>query len=498
MVTTEQRSKIDAIWQAFYDGGMSLAPTIVDQLCVLMFLKMLDDKQAKIEANALTLHITPNQSQLTFKDGDFKDQDAGISIPYEKLRWRNFKNLNGKDMSHVIKDYCYPFIKTLHGSSEDVFSQFLLDVTYGLDGKEDILVKVVDILSTMDFTDNDVMGDFFEHLIEGRINGQFRTPRHIIDMMVAMVKPRLGERIIDPAMGTAGFLIESAKYIKENQGTELLNREHKQWFSDKEFSGVDTEKTMTRIGCMNLLFHDVAHPNLGIQSLLVEQNNAPYLGQFDVVLANPPFAGSLDKDMTDARLLAITKTSKTELLFLALFDKLLKIGGRCASIVPDGVLFGGSTAHVNLRKELVENQHLIAVVSMPSGIFNPYAGVKTSFLVFEKTNHGGTDKVWFYQMEGDGYTLNIKRDPDPDHNDCPDVLKRFADLKNESSRTREDKSFFVGIQELRDNSYDLSFSKYHQIHRDPVTCRSSQEIIQDIKTLNSNIVSDLSELEKLL
>lgn len=498
MVTTEFKNKINAIWQAFYDGGMSLPQTIVDQLCVLMFIKMLDDKQSKTESKAYQLGIEPKQDQLTFKKGDWENSDTKVKIPYEYLRWKNFKNLNPKDLSNSIKNYCYPFIKQLNKDSDDVFSNFLTDVTYAFDGKEDVLVKVVDILSTLDFTDNDVMGDFFEHLIDGRLNGQFRTPRHIIDIMVNMTKPRLKERIIDPAMGTAGFLIESAKYIKEHQREELLNKSNRQFFSEAEFSGVDTEPTMTRIGCMNLLFHDVAKPTLGIQSLLIEQNNADYIGKYDVVLANPPFSGSLDKDLTDSRLLAVTKTSKTELLFVALFTKLLKIGGRCASIVPDGVLQSTSNAHKALRQELIDNQHLIAIVSMPSGVFQPYSGVKTSFLLFEKTNNGGTDKVWFYEMHGDGYTLDAKRDRDEKNDDCQDVINRFDNLAAEESRTRYDQSFLVPVQEIIDNDYDLSFNKYKKVKREVKTYRSSTEIIQDIESTAEQINKDLVELKKML
>lgn len=256
------------------------------------------------------------------------------------MRWSNFKHLNPNELSKRVRDYCYPFIKTLSESSDDVFSKFLGDVTYGFDGKQDVLVKVVDMMSSIDFTDNDAMGDFFEHLIDGKLNGQFRTPRHIIDMMVEMIKPQLHDKIIDPAMGTAGFLIESAKYIKEHNKEELLNKENRKFFSENQFAGVDTEPVMTRIGCMNLMFHDVTKPSLGTSSLLIEQNNAKHIGQYDIVLANPPFKGSLDADLTDPRILAVTKTGKTELLFVALFTKLLKVGGKCASIVPDGVLFG--------------------------------------------------------------------------------------------------------------------------------------------------------------
>lgn len=216
MITPEERTKINTIWQAFYDGGMSVASTIVDQLCVLMYIKMLDDKQKTIEYQARVLKISPDESKLTFKSGDWENPESKIKIPYEKLRWSNFSSLSSDKMATVIKDHVYPFIKNLHVNSNDVFSKFLSDVTFGFDGKHEVLQKVVDSMSSIDFTNNDTMGDFFENMIDGKLNGQFRTPRHIIDMMVAMVNPQLGYKIIDPAMGTAGFLVGAAKYIKEN------------------------------------------------------------------------------------------------------------------------------------------------------------------------------------------------------------------------------------------------------------------------------------------
>lgn len=498
MVTAEQRKLIDDIWQAFYNGGMSVSSTIVDQLCVLMFIKMLDDRQSKIESRALKLHIEPKEETLTFKSGDWSNPDTGVKIPYSYLRWQNFKNLNAKELSIRVKEYCYPFIKSLNSNTDDVFSKFIGDVTYGFDGKQDILVKVVDMMSNIDFTDNDAMGDFFEHLIDGKLNGQFRTPRHIIDMMVEMIKPQLNEKIIDPAMGTAGFLIESAKYIKEHNKDELLNKENKRFFIEEQFAGVDTEPVMTRIGCMNLLFHDVSKPYLGTSSLLLEQNNSQLLGKFDVILANPPFKGSLDADMTDPRILAVTKTGKTELLFVALFTKLLKMGGRCASIIPDGVLFGSSSAHISLRRDLIENQRLIAVVSMPAGVFQPYSGVKTSFIVFEKNGRGTSDDVWFYNMEGDGFTLDAKRLVDNEHNDCSDVVNRFNNLENEKTRTRYEKSFFVSPEEIRKANYDLTFNKYRLFEKKEIVFRSSKDILNDIENNNNEITKMIKSLKEKL
>lgn len=502
MITPEERKTIDNIWQAFYDGGMSVASTIIDQLCVLMYIKMLDDKQNHIEHNARVLNIKPNEASLIFKSGDWTNPETGLTIPYSKLRWGNFSSLSSDNMAKVIKEYVYPFIKNLHKDSSDVFSNFLSDVTFGFDGKHEVLQKVVDNMKSIDFTDNDTMGDFFENMIDGKLNGQFRTPRHIIDMMVAMVNPQLGDKIIDPAMGTAGFLVGAAKYIKKNNKEVLLNKENKKFFSEEQFAGTDTEPIMTRIACMNLLFHDVEKPNLSTKSYLIADNNEKHMGQYDVVLANPPFKGSLDFDSTDSRILSVTKAKKTELLFVALFTKLLKVGGTCASIIPDGVLFGTSKAHIALRKELLDRQHLKAVISMPAGIFQPYSGVKTSFVVFEKIDSSlnvfGTEKVWFYGMEGDGYTLDVKRNPDPDHDDCKDVLCRFSNLEAEKERSRFDKSFFVSAAEIRKNGYDLTFNKYKQNVKEKKIYRTSKEINDDLLSNEKDIIYSLNNIRKML
>lgn len=494
MVTTEQKNKIESIWQAFYNGGMSVQTTIVDQLCVLMYLKMLDDKQSKMEASATAINEKLKESLKIFKKGDWENPETNIKIPYDDLRWSNFKNLNAVELPKRIRDYCFPFIKNLTKDNSDVFAKFLSDVSYGFDGKQEVLVKVVDMMSDIDFTDNDAMGDFFEHLIDGKINGQFRTPRHIIDMMVNMVQPVITDYIIDPAMGTAGFLIETAKYLKSKYKKELLNIDNKKFFQTEQFTGVDTESVMARIGCMNLIFHDCLHPDLSTRSLLIEENNKNYINKFDVVLANPPFAGSLDSSTTDSNLLAITNTRKTELLFVALFIRLLKIGGKCASIVPDGVLTGDKNAFISVKKNLVEEQKLKAVVSLPANVFQPYSGVKTSFIIFEKTGNGGTDNVWFYEMEGDGYTLDAQRNPDPEHDDCEDVVKRYNNLDKEKNRTRYDKSFLVPIDEIRANNYDLSFKKYKQVKRENIEYRKPREILKDLKKLNALYDKTFEEL----
>lgn len=325
-------------------------------------------------------------------------------------------------------------------------------------------------------------------------------------MAVNMMKPKIGEKIIDPAMGTAGFIIESAKYIKENQKAEMLNVEKQKIFNNSMFYGCDNDDNMARIGYMNCLLHGIKNPTITIDSLLENENAKDYIGIFDLVLANPPFSGSLVESATNGKILGITKTKKTELLFVALMSMLLKPGGRCMTIVPDGVLFGSDNGHKNLRIELIDKQKLIGVVSMPNGIFSAPskkgsaskgAGVKTSFLIFEKTNKGGTDKVWFYDMKNDGYTLDAKRQP-IDGSDIPDIVSRFNNLAQENNRTRKDQSFFVPVDEIRNNDYDLTINKYKVVEREKKLYRSSSEILADIKAQREETDSILEEIEELL
>ena len=364
-------------------------------------------------------------------------------------------------MANRIKNYVFPFIKSLGKEESDdesdiqeltVFSRFAQNISYGFDEKERLLTTVVDKLSDpeIDFSNLDIMGDFYEYLLDGKMTGQFRTPRHIIELANELIKPKLGEKIIDPACGSSGFPIGAALYIKKHQERELVNVSNKRLFSNDTFWGVDNDKMMARISVMNLLLHGIKKPHISTDSLLESENAKDFVGKFDVVEANPPFAGSLVESATNGSLLTIANTKKTELLFVALFTKLLKVGGRCISIVPDGVLFGSSKAHVGLRTELIDKQKLIAVISMPSGIFQPYSGVKTSYIIFQKTNRGGTDRVWFYDMTADGYSLDAKRTP-INENDIPDIISRFNNLSAEESRKRTEKSFFVAVNEIKEN-----------------------------------------------
>lgn len=514
MITGTLKSKIDAIWQDFYNENMAQTNDIVNQLTTLMFIKMLDDRQNAIEAQASIIGIEPRQDDLVFKKGNYKNYDIvngervlKFEIPYEELRWKNFKNLNSYDLAKRLKDYVYPFIKDTDVVSLGDFPRFAKKLSFGFDDKERLLTSVVDKLSDpeLDFTNTDLMGDVYEYMCGSGISGQYRTPRHIIDMAVEIIKPKLGEKIIDPAMGTAGFLIESAKFIKEHQKGELMNIQKSKLFSTGMFFGCDNDGNMARIGYMNSVLHGIKAPAISTDSLLENENAKDYLNHFDVVLANPPFAGSLVESALNGKILSITKTTKTELLFVALMIMLLKPGGRCMTIVPDGVLFGSSKAHKQLRTEIIDKHKLIGVISMPSGIFSAPskkgsaskgAGVKTSFIIFEKTNNGGTKDVWFYDMRNDGFTLDVKRTPIEGSN-IPDIIARFNNLDAEYDRTRLDQSFMVSVDEIRANDYDLTFNKYKEIKREKKIYRSSAEIIEDIKTSlheSEELMAQISEM----
>lgn len=481
---------------------------------MLMFAKMLDDKQNAVEAQAAVLGIEPDNAELTFKKGNYVNytvrngqKEENFRIPYAELRWKNFKNLNSMDLSNRLKSYVIPFIKDPNNKAVGKFADYAKKYTYGFDDKERLLTTVVDKLSDdeLNFTNTDLMGDVYEYMCGSGVSGQFRTPRHIIDMAVDMIKPRIGEKLIDPAMGTAGFLIESAKYIQKSQAEELMNTENKKKFTSQMFYGCDNDSNMARIGYMNCILHGIKNPFISIDSLLEHENAKQLLGKFDVVLQNPPFSGSLVKSATNGRILSISNTSKTELLFVSLMIMLLKVGGRGMSIVPDGVLFNENKAYLSLRKELVDRQKLIAVISMPQGIFSAPtkkgsaskgAGVKTSYILFQKTDNGGTDKVWFYDMQNDGFTLDAKRSPIEGSN-IPDILSRYEHLTKEKSRTRTDQSFLVPVDEIREKGYNLTFNKYRQFAKEETLYRKTEDILKDIEESCAKSIKNLTILKGL-
>ena len=351
----------------------------------------------------------------------------------------------------------------------------------------------------MELGEEDSKGDLYEYLLSkvatAGTNGQFRTPRHIIKMMVELVKPNPSDIICDPAMGSAGFLVEAQEYLREREADLFLNKELREHFNNDMFYGFDMDRTMLRIGAMNMLLHGVDNPKIEYRDSLSENNTDKE--KYTLVLANPPFKGSLDYESVSADLLKACKTKKTELLFLALFIRMLKSGGRAAVIVPDGVLFGSSKAHKQIRKEIIDNHKLEAVISMPSGVFKPYAGVSTAILVFTKTGAGGTDQVWFYDMKADGYSLDDKRQP-IEENDIEDIIKRFHDRENEKERKRTEQSFFVDVDEIRENDFDLSINKYKEIVYEPVEYDPPEVILDRIDELEKEIQDNMAELRKLL
>ena len=491
MITGEIKNRIDAIWDTYWVGGITNPMSVLEQMTYLFFMKMIDDAQLKKEAEANILGV--NITNPTFKDGLWHNPETDNDVPYNSLRWHVFKNMEATQMFNTIRNDAFAFIKNLNEGKSSAYSRFMRDAVFLIQNPR-TLTKIVDGVDALDMTNRDAMGDVYEYIL-GKMaasgnNGQFRTPRHIIRMMVELMQPTLKDEICDPAMGSAGFIVESAKYIAEHYKQELLKKENAEHFRGSMFHGFDTDSTMLRIGAMNLMLHGVEEPDVAYRDSLSSSNNDTE--KYTLCLANPPFAGSVDSEDINKSLLAITNTKKTELLFVSLFIRMLQTGGRCASIVPDGVLFGNSNAHVALRKELVENHTLRAVISMPSGVFQPYSGVSTAILIFTKTGAGGTDKVWFYDMQADGYSLDQKR-TEVEENDIPDVVARFNNLKAEEQRTRKDKSFLVPVEEIRSNDYVLSINKYKEVEREKVEYDSTEVIQGRIEALESEIAAAINE-----
>jgi len=496
MITGEIKNRIDGIWDTFWTGGITNSITILEQMTYLFFMKMLDDSQVKREAAANLLGGTINDP--VFKAGAWHNPDTDRDVPYSNLRWHNFVNFEAEKMYQTISKDAFIFIKNLNEGKESAYSRFMESATFLIPNPR-TLVKIVEGVDKLDMNNRDTMGDVYEYILSKMAatgnNGQFRTPRHIIRMMVELMQPTLKDTICDPAMGSAGFIVESAKYITEHYKQELLKKENADHYKNRMLHGFDTDQTMLRIGAMNLMLHGVDNPDIEYKDSLSTDNTDTE--RYTLCLANPPFAGSIDKEAISKSLLAISNTKKTELLFVALFTRMLAVGGRCASIVPDGVLFGNSTGHKAVRKELIDNQRLQAVISMPSGVFQPYSGVSTAILIFTKTNAGGTDKVWFYDMKADGYSLDQKRDP-VQQNDIPDVIARYRNLEAESNRSRKDPSFLVPVEEIRSNDYDLSINKYKEVEREKVEYEKPSVIMGRIEQLESEINAAMSDLKKML
>ncbi len=497
MITGELKNKVDTIWDTIWTGGITSPVTVLEQITYLMFMKLLDDNQLKAEANATAFGV--KLKNKVFGDGICViSENPHVETDYKNLRWSVFHNFEPGEMLTNITNYVFPFIKQIGTGKDTAFSRYMKDTVFLIPTAK-VLAKVVDGIDSMDMNNKDIMGDVYEYLLgkmaAGGENGQFRTPRHIIELIVQLMKPTLKDRIADPAMGSAGFLLGAVNYVSEHNKKELMKAENAKYFKTEAFSGFDTDQSMLRIGAMNMMLHGVDDPNIKYQDSLSGANEER--DSYSLIMANPPFTGNVFQEEISKDLLALTKTKKTELLFVSLFINMLEIGGRCASIVPDGVLFGASTAHKSLRKELIENQKLVAVISMPSGVFKPYAGVSTAILIFTKTNSGGTDKVWFYDMKADGFSLDDKRSQIKD-SDIPDIIKRFENLDLEENRERTDQSFFVPVQEIIDNGYDLSINKYKKVEYVAVEYPPTSEILKEIAEINKQVEKETAKLMKLL
>jgi type I restriction enzyme M protein len=487
MITGELKAKIDSIWNTMWSGGISNPLTVIEQLTYLLFIKRLDELHTLKERKAARTG-EPMESPV-------------FSPEQSHLRWSRFKETAPETMFATLRDEVFPFIKNLGNGQESTYSHHMKDALFLMPTPR-VLANVVDQLDGIDMTDRDTKGDLYEYML-GKIasagqNGQFRTPRHIIEMMVKMTSPTPKDVICDPACGTAGFLIAASQHLVDEYSHEIYRDEtSRRRFNEETFHGYDFDSTMLRIGSMNMLLHGVENPDIRYRDSLAQADDDE-AEKYSLILANPPFAGSLDYASTAKDLLQIVKTKKTELLFLALFLRLLQSGGRAAIIVPDGVLFGSSNAHKSLRRILVEDQKLDGIISMPSGVFKPYAGVSTAILLFTKTNSGGTDHVWFYDMQSDGFSLDDKRTPVADGSDIPDILKRWYNRDAETDRKRTDRSFLVPKAEIVENEYDLSINRFKEVEYEEVEYDPPKVILERLAKLEEEIAQGRRELEEML
>ncbi|WP_028872940.1 type I restriction-modification system subunit M [Psychroserpens burtonensis] len=490
MITGELKSQVDKIWEAFWTGGISNPLSVIEQFTYLLFIRRLDERQLLEEKKANTVGI-PIKNEI-------------FTPEQKELRWSSFKN---KDPEAMFEVFTKPTVGDMTvfdhmkqvGDSAGVFAEFMSKASFII-ATPRLLDQVVQLIDKINMKDRDTKGDLYEYMLSktatAGTNGQFRTPRHIIKMMVDMTQPKKDDVICDPSTGTAGFLVAAGEYFRDNHDDFFLDKDFREHFNNEMFNGVEIDSTMVRIGAMNLQLHGIENPNLIKNDALSE--SAGYLrNKYSLVLANPPFKGSLDYDAVENSILKMVKSKKTELLFLGLMLRMLKTGGRAAVIVPDGVLFGSSNAHKQIRQELIENHKLDAVISMPSGVFKPYAGVSTAVLFFTKTVTGGTDNVWFYDMTADGFSLNDQRNEIND-NDIPDLLNRYHNLKEETTRARTDKSFLVPFDEIKDNDWDLSINRYKEIVYEEIEYAAPSEIIKDIETLDQERNQALTVLKEML
>ena len=490
MITGELKAQVDKIWESFWTGGVSNPLTVIEQFTYLLFIRRLDEIQLLEEKKAAMIK-KPVANTI------FSEEQA-------ELRWSSFKNKEPQAMFDLFTKLVVNELSVFEhmkqvGDKVGVFAQYMKGATFMIPTPR-LLDQVVQMIDKIKMDDRDTKGDVYEYLLSkiatAGTNGQFRTPRHIIKMMVDMVQPKKEDTICDPSAGTAGFLVSAGEYIHEKHPEWFHEKDFREHYNSKMFTGIEFDSTMLRIGAMNLQLHGIENPTL-IGKDALSEGNGDVRDQFSLILANPPFKGSLDYDGVETSILKVVKSKKTELLFLGLMLRMLKTGGRCAVIVPDGVLFGSSNAHKQIRQEIVENHKLDAVISMPSGVFKPYAGVSTAVLFFTKTGTGGTDDVWFYDMQADGLTLDDKRAVTKD-NDIQDIVARFHNLEEEKNNKRTDKSFLVPFEEIKNNAWDLSINRYKEVVYDEVTYAKPSVLIQDIKTLQEENKQKLLILEELL
>jgi type I restriction enzyme M protein len=495
----ELKSKIDSLWDRFWSGGLSNPLSSIEQMSYLIFMKRLEDMDS-------AEHKRAQAQGLPYKS---------VFEGYDECRWSTWRNYRAEKMLQHVRDVVFPFIKELHNGDRTLFSEQMKDAVFIIP-KPSLLQEAVAIIDDLDITaqNRDTQGDIYEYLLSelktaGK-NGQFRTPRHIIRMIVALVDPDIGDRICDPACGTAGFLVNAYEHIlrkytspdaiKQDEegafhnltGDRIVEKRHWNILWNETFFGFDFDSTMVRISLMNMILHGIRAPRIKQMDTLSKGFNEDE--KYTVVLANPPFKGSIDENDINDRLTLGTK--KTELLFVERMMQLLQNGGRCGVIVPDGVLFGSSKAHKRLRQLLLDKCQLEGIVSMPSGVFRPYAGVSTAVLVF--TKGGRTERVWFYDMEKDGYSLDDKRNFIDGKGDIPDIIERFQKRREENPTDRKGKCFFVPYSEIKENGYDLSISKYKEIEYEEVQYEKPEVILDQIEVLEDQIKANIAELRKLL
>lgn len=511
MLTGEIRNKVDQIWNAFWSGGVSNPLSVIEQITYLLFIKRLDDLHTLEQSKAETLGL--EMERRIFPEGN---DDKGRA--YEDMRWSRFKNFEAREMMEVVDEHVFPFLRHL-GEEGSSYGRHMRDARLGFSSPS-LLSKVVEMLDQIPMDDRDTKGDLYEYML-GKIasagqNGQFRTPRHIIQLMVELTAPTPDDVICDPAAGTCGFLVAAGEYLRSNHAALFRDEKQREHFHNNMFHGYDFDPTMLRIGAMNMVLHGVEDAEVSYRDSLAEEHNAD-AGKYSLILANPPFAGSLDYDSTAKDLQKIVKTKKTELLFIALFLRLLKTGGRAAVVVPDGVLFGSSKAHKEIRRTLIEDHKLDAVIKLPSGVFRPYAGVSTAILVFTKTGVGGTDHVWFYDVQADGISLDDKRTPllpheklgpvptealnDAEHkkNNLPDLLKRWGEKDGrEGDNSRTAHSFCVSLSEIAAADYDLSLNRYKEVAHKEIEHQDPKAIIAELRAIETEITDGLAQLEDML